>query len=375
VRPAGAHFSLFNSRQKLHADGMCASPAGRPGYTFASDNSAGLAPEAFAALAEANRGSAPSYGDDAWTARAKQAIREVFATDCEVFFVLSGTAANALTLAHFCRSYQSIVVHAASHVDTDECGAPEFFTGGSKVVLVDGPGAKLRAADLAPIFRREGDVHYPRPGALSLTQATEWGTVYSPEEVRALADIAKAHGLAVHMDGARFANAAAALAARGHTPADCTWRAGVDVLTFGGTKNGLHTTEAVVFFKAAHAHDFAARLKQGGQLAAKQRFASAQWCGLLEGGAWLRHAARANAMAQILAAALRPLPQVKFIVEPEANGVFVELPRAAAEALWARGWHFYRFIGENGYRLMCSWATEPADVDRFMADLRAVLSA
>ena len=345
----------------------------RPDYTFASDNSAGLTPESLAALTAANQGGAPSYGEDEWTARAKQLISEIFATECEVFFVFNGTAANALVLAQFCRSHHSIICHEYSHVDTDECGAPEFFTGGSKVIAVPGPNGKLRPADVAPVFQRGHGVHYPKPGALSLTQSTEWGTVYTPGEVRALCEIAKSHGLAVHMDGIRFANAIALLAARGCHPADCTWRAGVDALCFGGTKNGMNATEAVVFFNPGLAREFNYRVKQAGQLAAKTRFAAAQWIGMLETGAWLRHAAHANAMAQKLAAGLRPLPQVRFIVEPEVNGVFIEMAPATAEALWARGWHFYRFIGENGYRLMCSWATRPDEVDRFVADLRSAL--
>ncbi len=352
---------------------MSASSAARHDYSFASDNTAGLVPEALAALVAANAGRVPSYGDDEWTARAKRLISEVFATECEVFFVFNGTAANALALAHYCRSYQSVICHNFSHVDTDECSAPEFFTGGGKVIAIAGPNGKLRPEDIAPVFGRGHGVHYPKPGALSLTQSTEWGTVYTPAEITALSALAKAHGLAVHMDGARFANAAAALAARDHAPADFTWRAGVDVLSFGGTKNGMNTTEAVVFFNRAHAKDFEYRVKQGAQLASKQRFASAQWCGMLEKGAWLQHATHANAMTQKLAAALRAVPSVKLIVEPEVNGVFVELSRPAVEALWARGWHFYRFIGEHGYRLMCSWSTQPAEIDAFIADLRAVL--
>ncbi|HKB57010.1 MAG TPA: beta-eliminating lyase-related protein [Lacunisphaera sp.] len=341
----------------------------RHDYTFASDNTAGLAPEALAALLAANAGSVPSYGEDELTARAKRLLGGIFATECEVFLVFNGTAANALTLAQFCRSHHSIICHEVSHVDTDECGAPEFFTGGSKVIALPGPGGKLLPAGLEPVFSRGHGVHYPKAGALSLTQSTEWGTVYTPAEVRALSAVAKKHGLAVHMDGARFANAAAALAARGVTPADLTWRAGVDVLCLGGTKNGMNTTEAVVFFNREHAKEFEYRVKQGGQLASKMRFAAAQWVGMLENGAWLRHAAHANAMAQRLAAALRALG-MKLLVEPEANGVFVELPPATAAALQARGWHFYNFIGEHGYRLMCSWATTPDTIDRFVAELR-----
>ena len=345
----------------------------RADYTFASDNAAALVPEALAALAAANAGEAPSYGDDSWTARARELLREIFATDCEVFFVFNGTAANALVLAQFCRSYHGVLCHASAHVDTDECAAPEFFTGGCKVISVPGPDAKLTPEALAPVWTRGHGVHYPKPGALSLSQATELGTVYTPDEVRALTAVARDHGLAVHMDGARFANAMATLAPRGVEPADLTWRAGVDALCFGGTKNGLHTTEAVIFFHPDRAREFAYRVKQAGQLAAKMRFAAAQWVGVLENGAWLRHAAHANAMAQRLAAALRPLPRLRLLAEPEANSVFVELSPAAYAGMEARGWHFYRFIGEHGYRLMCSWATQPEAIDRLVADLRAEL--
>ncbi len=346
-----------------------------PDYSFASDNTAGIAPEAFAALQAANTGTAPSYGDDAWTARAKRLIAEVFETECEVFFVFNGTAANALALAHFCRPYQSVLCHEAAHVDTDECGAPEFFSGGSKVIPIGGAHAKLDPRAVEAALHRGHGVHYPKPGALSLTQSTELGTLYTPDEIRALAALARAHGLAVHMDGARFANAAAAAASRGLRPADLTWRAGVDVLSLGGTKNGMHTTEAVVFFRRPAALDFDYRVKQGAQLASKQRFAAAQWCGMLEDGAWLRHAAHANAMARRLADAVRELPHTRLLAEPEVNGVFVELPPGVAEALAARGWHIYRFIGAHGYRLMASWATSADTVERFVADLRHALAA
>ena len=346
-----------------------------PDYTFASDNTAGIAPEAFTALQTANIGTAPSYGDDPWTARAKQLIAEVFETPCEVFFVFNGTAANALALSQLCRPFQSVICHQMSHIDTDECGAPEFFTGGSKVITVSGANGKIDLAAFEAALHRGHGVHYPKPGALSLTQSTELGTVYTPEEIRRAAELAKKHGLAVHMDGARFANAAAAAGKRGLTPADLTWRAGVEVLSFGGTKNGMHTTEAVVFFNRERAAEFDYRVKQGAQLASKQRFASAQWCGMLENGAWLRHAAHANAMARQLANGLRALSGVRLLAEPEVNGVFVELPPDIAETLWQRGWQFYRFVGDHGYRLMCSWATQPESIERFLSDLRAALGA
>lgn len=345
-------------------------PEARPNYAFASDNAAGVNPEAFAALIAANMGAAPGYGDDAHTAEAKRRIADVFETECEVFFVFNGTAANALVLAALCQRHHAVVCHAMAHVDTDECGAPEFFTGGSKLLPVAAPDAKLRPADLAPLLHRGHGVHFPKIRALTLTQSTELGTVYAPDEVRVLSDFAHGHGWAVHMDGARFANAAAALRARGVSPADLTWRAGVDVLSLGGTKNGLLTTEAVVFFRRELAHEFDYRVKQSGQLASKLRFASAQWAAVLRDGAWLRHAEHANAQAQVLAAGLRELG-LTLLAPAEANAVFVELPPALYAKLEARGWHFYKFIGEHGYRLMCSWDTREADVAAFLADVQA----
>jgi threonine aldolase len=341
-------------------------------FTFASDNTAGICPEALAALTAANAGRAPGYGDDAWTAAARRHVQEVFATDCEVFFVFNGTAANALALAALCRSYQGILCHQAAHLEVDECGAPEFFTGGSKVVPLAGDRGKLTPAAIEEAVQRGHGVHYPHPAALSLTQATEFGTLYTPGEILALSTVARRHNLALHMDGARFANAAAAYAPQGVTPADLTWRAGVDVLSFGGTKNGMLTTEAVVFFNRDLARDFAYRVKQSGQLASKQRFAAAQWSALLGDGHWLRHAAHANAMAQRLATGLEGLPGVRLLFPVEANGVFVELAPPFATGLMARGWQFYKFVGEHGYRLMGGWATTAAEVDAFLGDARAL---
>jgi threonine aldolase len=351
--------------------------------TFASDNTSGICPEALAALNAANTDSAASYGDDPTTARAQQLMRDLFETDCETFFVFNGTAANSLSLSALCQRHQSILCHAVAHIDTDECGAPEFFTGGSKLLPLPGTHGKLLPATVAAVLTRRNEVHFPKPGALSVTQSTEHGTLYSPAELRALAH---AHGLSVHMDGARFANACAAFSASSEkvaprppgaafaSPADLTWRAGIDVLCFGGTKNGLLTTEAVVFFNKTLARDFAYRVKQSGQLASKQRFASAQWCAILESGAWLRHAAHANAQTQKLATALRALPGVTLLHPPEVNAVFVQLPPLAAAAMLAHGWHFYLFIGEHGYRLMCSWATTDAAITTFIADLKSALN-
>lgn len=341
-------------------------------YSFASDNTAGVCPEAWAALESANSGHVPSYGDDEWTARARKAFQTVFETGCAVHFVFNGTMANALALSAACRSYQSIFCHQDAHIEVDECGAPEFFTGGSKLIALPGAHAKLDPVEVEAATHRGHGVHFPKPGALSLTQSTELGAVYKPNEIAALSEIARRHGMFVHMDGARFANAAASLGeSHGASPADITWRAGVDVLSFGGTKNGMLTTEAVVIFNPALAADFDRRVKQSGQLASKQRFAAVQWVAMLENGAWLRHAAHANAMARQLAGGLLALPGCELPHAVEANGVFVKLPAALAQKLTDRGWQFYPFGASGTYRFMCGWDTKAATIEAVLADARA----
>lgn len=338
---------------------------------FASDNYSGICPEAWAAMAEANVGHETSYGDDLWTQRAADRIREIFETDCEVFFVFNGTSANSLSLASLCQSYNSILCHELAHIETSECGAPEFFANGSKILLLGGANGKINPAAIEPAVKKRTDIHYPKPRALSLTQATEVGTVYSLAELRTLTETARQHGLHVQMDGARFANAVASL---GVAPAELTWRAGVDVLCFGGSKNGIALGEAVVFFDPELARDFDYRCKQGGQLASKMRFLSAPWLGMLKDGAWLRHAGHSNAMATRLATGLEGIPGVHLSHPVQSNGVFAKLPRVAEEQLHARGWHFYTgVITPDESRLMCSWDTTPEDVDAFVADLREIV--
>jgi len=338
---------------------------------FASDNTAGVCPEALAAFVQANEtGHEVSYGDDTWTAQVCDRMRSLFETDCEVFFVFNGTAANALVLAAMCRSYHAVICHEKAHIETDECGAPEFFSGGSKLLTAEGADAKLTPAAIEALATGRSDLHFPKPQAISLTQATEVGTVYSVAEVEAISAVAKRLGLKIHMDGARFANAVATLEC---SPADITWRAGVDVLVFGGTKNGLPVGEAVVFFDKALAKDFAYRLKQAGQLASKMRFISAPWLGLLDNDVWLKNARHANAMAQRLYARVKDLPGADIMFEPQANGVFIELPKAVREGLWAKGWKFYTFIGAGGCRFMCSWDLVPGTVDRLADDMQNLL--
>jgi threonine aldolase len=342
----------------------------QPRRHFASDNYAGICPEAWAALAEANRGHAPGYGDDAWTQKAADLIREIFETHCDVFFVFNGTAANSLSLASMCQSYHSILCHEIAHIEADECGAPEFFSNGTKVLLMPGDNGKVVPAEIERMVKKRTDIHYPKPRAISLTQATELGTVYSPDEIKAIWAKAKSLGLRIHMDGARFANAVASL---GVTPKEITWQAGVDVLCFGGTKNGIHVGEAVVFFNRELAREFDYRCKQGGQLASKMRFISAPWVGMLKDGVWLRHAAHANNMAGYLESKLSPLSEIKILFPRQANAVFAELPQAAIDGLRAKDWKFYTFIGQGGCRLMCAWDTTESDVDQFVSDLKSLL--
>jgi threonine aldolase len=321
-------------------------------------------------MEEANEGHSAAYGDDVWTARASDAFRNLFETPCEVFFVFNGTAANALALAALCQSFHSVICSSVAHVETDECGAPEFFSNGTKILLVTGDQGKVDLTEVEHTVQRRSDIHYPKPKVLSLTQTTELGSVYTPVEVAACGVLTRRLGLRLHMDGARFSNAVAAL---GCAPADLTWRAGVDVLCFGGAKNGMAIGEAVVFFNRDLADEFDYRCKQAGQLASKMRFLSAPWIGLLESGAWLTNARHANNCARQLADRLAAIPGVNLMHPCQANAVFLQLPPAALDALRAKGWHFYSFIGTGGARFMCSWATQQADIDLLVADIQLVV--
>ena len=341
----------------------------KPPYNqFASDNYAGICPEALQAMQAANGGFVSSYGDDLWTERACQHLRQVFETDCQVFFVFNGTAANSLALASLCRSYHSVICHELAHVETDECGAPEFFSNGTKLLHVNGPNGKFDLAEVERAITRRSDIHYPRPKVLSLTQATEVGTVYTADEIKAASLLAKHHGMRVHMDGARFANAVVSLDV---APADITWRAGVDVLCFGGAKNGMAVGEAVVFFDRELAHEFDYRCKQAGQLASKMRFISAPWIGMLEGGTWLKNACHANGCAALLEMQLAAIDGISIMYPRQANSVFVKMPETIAAALRSAGWHFYSFIGSGGARFMCSWQTTEGDVLRLVEAVRS----
>ena len=341
-------------------------------YEFESDNTAAICPEAWAALAEANADGAASYGDDKWTRRVSERVREIFETDCETFLVFNGTAANALALAQLCRPFHSVICHEHSHIETDECGAPEFFSGGSKLLPTSGANGKLDLAEVEETISRQRGVHSPKPRVLSITQATELGTVYRRGEIERIAELARARSLFLHMDGARFANAVAALDC---APKAITWEAGVDSLCFGGTKNGTAAGELVVFFKKELALEFEYRAKQAGQLASKMRFLAAPWAGLLNNSVWLENARRANERAKALAEKLTAVLGLAPAFPREASAVFLRMPVELVAQLHGRGWHFYKFIEPDVYRLMCSWSVTEEDINDFIKDVKSSAAA
>ena len=338
---------------------------------FASDNTAPVAPEIMQALAAVNSGAVASYGADPYTARLAGQLRDIFETDVAVHPVGTGTAANALALATLVKPYGAVLCYDEAHIATDECGAPEFFMGGAKLITLPSKNGLITPMQIegAMAHAVDGGVHHVLPEAVSITQATEWGTVYSPEAVGAIGEACRRQGLALHMDGARFANALVHL---GCTPAELTWKAGVDVLSFGATKNGALAAEAVVFFNPALAAGFERRRKRAGHLWSKMRYLSAQLGAFVEDGLWLRSARHANRAAARLSEGLRQLPGVRLVQPVQANEIFAAMPEELIEALEAGGAHFYRWIEVEGFdqpviRLVTSYATADSEVDAFLA--------
>ncbi|HEX3810797.1 MAG TPA: beta-eliminating lyase-related protein [Rhizomicrobium sp.] len=332
---------------------------------FTSDNSWGAAPEILAALAAASDGPALSYGDDPITARLAGRLNEFFGREVAAYPVVTGTAANALALATLCPPHGAIICHAQSHIAVDECGAPEFFTHGARLVLLNGKDGKIDVASIEaalPDFQR--GIHASKPSVVSITQASEFGTVYRPTEIAAIANAAHGNDMTLHMDGARFANALVHLDC---APADITWKAGVDALSFGATKNGALCAEAVVFFDKAA--DFEYRRKKSGHLLSKMRFLSAQLDACLENNRWRIYATRANALAQRLAKELASIGSVEIAYPVEANAVFASLPDDVAARLREQGAKFYDWAPSSGgrtlVRLVCSFATPERDIGRF----------
>lgn len=340
---------------------------------FASDNASGAAPEIIAALARANEGYARSYGADDVMARVTTRIRTLFdAPEAAVYLVPTGTAANALSLAIYSQPWSAIFAHPDAHIAVDECGAPEFYTNGAKMIGVDGPQGKMTPASLAQALGRIGEsgVHGVQRGMLSITNLTEAGTAYTPAEIAALTALAKAKGLPCHLDGARFANA---LVATGATAAEMTWQAGIDVVSFGGTKNGCMGVEAVVLFDPARAWEFELRRKRAGHLFSKHRFLSAQFEAYLTDDLWMRLATQANAMGARLAAGVVTLPGARLKHPAPANMMFPEWPVGTNDRAFAKGAMFYPMpapSGLEGARLVSSWSTTTAEVDGLLDALR-----
>lgn len=333
---------------------------------FASDNTSGAAPEVMAAILKANEGYERSYGADAAMERVTALVREVFeAPQAEVRLVATGTAANALAIASHCPPWGAVFCHTHAHIAEDECNAPEFYSG-AKLVLVPGEQGRMTPETLGRALATtgEGGVHGVQRGMLSLTNVTEAGTVYTPTEIAALTTLARAKGIPCHLDGARFANA---LVATGATPAEMSWKAGIDVLSLGGTKNGCLGVEGVVLFDPAKAWELELRRKRGGHLFSKHRFLSAQMEAYLTDGLWLRLAAQANAMGQRLAEGLRE--RQAHVPESPANMLFPEWPAGTHDRLEGAGAVYYRFPAPEGReraRLVASWSTTGADVDSFL---------
>ena len=330
---------------------------------FGSDNAAGVSPQIMEALGAANTGSAQAYGADDVTERLEQRFRDLFETDLAVFPVATGTAANALALSTLAPAYGAVFCHENAHIEEDECGAPEFYTGGAKLVAIPGSCGRItpETLDQAAQRFRKGFQHHAQPAAVSLSQATEWGTVYTPEELAAISEIAKKHELAVHMDGARFANAVAHLNC---SPADLSWRLGVDALSFGATKNGAMAAEAVLFFDKQRAGDFLYRRKRGGHLFSKMRYLSAQLEAYIADDHWLENARHANRMAAMLGEGLEQVPGTRLACPVQANEVFVQFLSEVADRLLEDGFFFHPWpaAGESGYRLVTAFDTSEEEV-------------
>ena len=333
----------------------------KPARSFASDNNAGIHPKVLQAIAAANRGHAVGYGDDIYTEAAIRKFKQHFGPGTEAFFVFNGTAANCLSLKALTNSHHAVLCSAASHINTDECGAPERFTG-CKLLALPHENGKLTVEIVERAYHGIGDQHHVQPRVISITQATEVGTVYTPDEIKALARFAHDRGMFVHMDGARIANAAASL---GLTLKQITRDCGVDVLSFGGTKNGIMGAEAVVFFDKKLSTDFLFLRKQGMQLASKMRFISTQLDALLTNDLWLKNAQHSNRMARLLEKELGRIPQAKVVYPVQANGVFAQIPHRAIARLQKR-YFFYVWDEENAIvRWMCSFDTTEQDVKQF----------
>ena len=331
---------------------------------FASDNVTGACPEVMDAVVAANSGIATSYGDDEWSSRLQTKLSEIFETDVEVFLAVSGTASNALALSSLAPVFGKIYCHELSHINTDECGAPEFFTGGAKLIPMRSSNGRIKANELAETIRGSGNVHVTQPSVVSITQSCETGTVYQLDEIKAISKIARKHKMSVHMDGARFANALVSLDV---SPAEMTWKSGVDVLTLGGTKNGCLAAEAIIFFKPDMVGNFPYLHKRSGQLLSKMRFISSQLEAYVTDDLWIRNAQHANSMAKILSEGLNAFSNIELAYPTQSNEVFVYLPRELIDYLNNAGYDINEEeLDGKAVRFVTAWNSELKDVDRLL---------
>ena len=334
---------------------------------FASDNVTSACPEVMDAVIAANSGIAGSYGDDEWSLALKNRLSEIFETEVEVFLAVTGTASNALALSALAPVFGKIYCHELSHINTDECGAPELFTGGAKLIPMRSSNGRIDATDLAETIRGSGNVHVTQPSVVSVTMSCETGTVYQLDEIKAISKIAHDNKMSVHMDGARFANALVSLDV---SPAEMTWKSGVDVLTLGGTKNGCLAAEAVIFFKPEMVGNFPFLHKRSGQLLSKMRFISSQLVGYLKGDVWLRNARHANAMAKILSEGLDSFANIKLAYPTQSNEVFVHLPRDVIDYLNSAGYDINEEeLDGKAVRFVTAWNSEVKDINDLLDTL------
>jgi len=331
---------------------------------FTSDNVTGACPEVMEALIAANSGNVPSYGNDKCSINLKKKFSEMFEKEVEIFPAISGTASNSLALSVLAPVFGKIYCHELSHINTDECGAPEFFTGGAKLIPLRGPEGKINATDFSANIRGTGNVHLPQPAVVSITQSCETGTIYQLDEISTISEIAHAQGLKVHMDGARFSNAIASLKV---SPAEMTWKSGVDVLSFGGTKNGCIAAEAVIFFNKDLVGNFPFLHKRSGHLISKMRFISTQLDAYISNDVWLRNARHSNSMASLLSKGFENLPEAELVFPTQANEVFVKLADALVKRFNKEGYDAnHDELDGKAARFVAAWNTDAKDIDKLL---------
>ena len=335
---------------------------------FSSDNVTIACPEIMDALVKANSGNVDSYGDDKWSESLKKKMSDLFEKDVEVFTAVTGTAANSLALSALTPGFGNIYCHEISHINVDECGAPEFFTGGAKLITLNGAGGKITAENLEKNIRGWGVVHNTQPATISITQACETGLVYQLDEISAISELAQNHKMKMHMDGARFANSVVTLK---KTPAEITWKSGIDVLTFGGTKNGCLDAEAIVFFNPEHVGNFSFLHKRSGQLLSKMRFISAQLERYVTDDLWLKNAKHANSMAQVLSKELSNIDGVKLLYQTQSNEIFVNFSENIINNLKKNGYSTYQDeLNNNSIRLVTAWNTTKDDIKKLLTIIK-----